>query len=191
MNNAFNLTADHLMTPRLILRPMDRSDEVQVVEWRNSQHIASMSIQTFHSRLTIDDHRQWFSNSRSNRLDYIIELRDEKLPIGSLSFSWKELSDCQRCAELGKYIGDLTRLGKGYASEATARWLKYGFEDIGLSCVIARTRATNAANIKVNRRLGFAEEPWPEHFGDQSPDWIFMRLKKRKLAGRSKTTGSL
>ena len=170
--------ADHLTTARLILRPMNQSDELQVVEWRNSQHVASMSIETSNACLTIHDHRRWFSKSRATRLDYIIELRDEKRPIGSLSFSWKELSDCRRCAELGKYIGDLASLGKGYASEATARWLQYGFEEIGLSCVIARTRATNVANIKVNKRLGFAEERWPVSLGDQSPDWLFMRLKK-------------
>lgn len=170
--------SDFLMTERLLLRPMVRSDELDVVAWRNSPHIASMSIETNHSLLTLEQHREWFSKSRSSRIDYIIEIREEKRAIGSVSFTWRNLSDCRRCGELGKYIGDLEQIGKGYASEATDRWLRYAFEDVGLSCVVSRTRATNLANIKINERFGFEKCQWPNEIGDQLDGWLFMRLDK-------------
>lgn len=175
---AFTPTLKLLKTGRLILRPMVESDALTVVTWRNSQHIASMSMQAAHSDLTVEDHLQWFSQSRSSRLDYILELRVDHRPIGSVSLVWREYPGCHFCGEIGKYIGDQSQLGKGYASEAADCWLQYGFLDIGLDCVIARTRATNTANIKINEKLGFTIEPLPVEFGDQSDDWIFMRLKK-------------
>lgn len=111
-----------LETERLILRPMSEVDARVIVGWRNSEHIATMSIQASNGNLTVEGQLHWFRNSRSSRVDYVIETKDDAQPIGSVSLTWRQMPACVRCGEIGKYIGDPAAFGKGFASEAVARW---------------------------------------------------------------------
>ncbi|MFM7010082.1 MAG: GNAT family N-acetyltransferase, partial [Betaproteobacteria bacterium] len=136
-----------LDTPRLLLRPMTEGDTQTVVNWRNSEHVASMSMKGTNAILTADEHLSWFSKSRGERFDYIIEIKGANIPIGSISLTRCNYPGQKDCWELGKYIGDKSALGKGYATEAALRWVKYAFEDIKIAFIIARTRHDNIANI--------------------------------------------
>jgi len=116
---------------------------------------------------------------KSKKQDYIIELADEQYKaIGSLSFVLVKLTGYGFCCELGKYIGNTKALNKGYATEATRYWLMYGFDYFGLDSVIARTRTTNNANIKINDRLGFKAVDWPIGLDRPSDikEWLFMKI---------------
>ena len=190
MRNKISAPMSMLETERLVLRPMTDADANTVVGWRNSEHVASMSLQTAAGKLSFDEHLAWFSSSRSDRIDYVLERKDKKHPIGSISLTWREFGDYVKTGEMGKYIGDRSALGKGYASEATRRWLRYAFEEIGLECVVSRTRRTNEANIRINQKLGFSIHPWPEEFGPASDEWIFMRLTRPEWLRSRMTVGS-
>ena len=48
--------------------------------------------------------------------------------------------------------------GRGIATEAGARLLAYGFEELGLARIVGVARPENAASIRVLRKLGFAYE---------------------------------
>lgn len=214
------LDAQLLETRRLRLRPMTEADGEIVVSWRNSDHVASMSRTPQREALTVEKHLQWFRHTRADRIDYIIEEKiprsdkhpsketpSEKntfRPIGSLSFTrrkvpgqlLKNCAELKKCAELGKYIGEKTALGKGYGYEATACWLEYGFAVLELDCVIAATLLQNKANIRINKKLGFSEagprreaflfevhpsEPRAEKQSAPngfSREWLFMILKR-------------
>lgn len=172
INNYF----PNLETERLILRPMLESDARLVINWRNSERIATMTRQSFKQELTQEDHLKWFAISRSLRIDYIIVEKETNNPIGSVSFKWMALSDCHKCGELGKYIGETSALGKGFAFEFTKRWIEFGFDELGLDCIIAITRASNAPNIRVNQKLGFKSEPFPSELEPMPSGWLFMRL---------------
>jgi RimJ/RimL family protein N-acetyltransferase len=176
--NLETLKTPILETPRLRLRPMREDDAAMVVRWRNADHVATMSRETTQGTLSIETHLDWLARTRSSRLDYIIEIRDDRQSIGSVSFTRHALEDFDLCAELGKYIGEQQALGKGYAYEAAHRWLEYGFGTLGLECVFARTRRINAANIKINNKLGFWIEDMPVQLGSALDEWIFMRLNR-------------
>lgn len=169
-----------LETSRLILRPMSDIDAPLIVKWRNSKHVASMSLRSREANLTVQEHLAWLSKTRGERVDYLIELKEGHQPIGSLSWVWHQLCESHLCAESGKYIGEPLALGKGYASEAAIRWVQYAFEDIGLDCLIAITRLDNAPNIRLNQNLGFMVQSWPEQLERSSDDWVFMSLKKQE-----------
>ena len=169
-----------IKTSRLVLRPMSEADAPLVVRWRNAQHIASMSIKSVQANLTVKEHLDWFSRTREQRIDYIIELKESLHPIGGLSWVWHQFPDSRPFLEMGKYIGDPSALGKGYAIEATASWLDYAFIKIGVDDLIAITRRDNLPNIKLNRKLGFSVESWPSYFKQMPDDWIFMSLTKAK-----------
>lgn len=59
--------------------------------------------------------------------------------------------------ELGWFLGQ-GYLGKGFATEAAQRSLKFLFHDLGAHKVIVITRDTNHPSIKLAERLGFKKE---------------------------------
>jgi RimJ/RimL family protein N-acetyltransferase len=85
----------------------------------------------------------------------IIEL-DDGTPIGAMAFLDIDLA--QRRAELRKLVGERTARGKGYAEEATALWIKYGVETLGLEKLFVSTLQTHLRNIKLNEAVGFRVE---------------------------------
>lgn len=60
-------------------------------------------------------------------------------------------------AELG-YELSADHWGKGYATEAGAAMLEFGFEELKLHRISARTNAANEASARVLRKLGMREE---------------------------------
>ena len=56
--------------------------------------------------------------------------------------------------ELG-YLIARQMWGKGYATEAAAACLKYGFEELGFSAVVALTDPEHAASQRIVEKLGF------------------------------------
>lgn len=144
-----------LETSRLRLRPMTSHDAHIVVKWRNMPHVADMSATTRHHDLTIAEHLVWFSSTREDRIDYILELKDTSTPIGSLSFSFEPLRHGRWAGVSGRYIGEPGQLGKGYAYEAAQAWLSFGFDTLQFDLIKAVTRSDNLANIAINEKLGF------------------------------------
>lgn len=143
---------DLIRTRNLVLREMRESDARQVVEWRNSDRIASVG-RTSEKRLTVEDHLEWFRGSRQDRTDFIAELAGEARPIGSVSYKW--LRKRVREAELGKYIGSANAVGQGFGKEMSIAWLDYGFRSLGLESVWAVVRSDNERNLALNAFLGF------------------------------------
>jgi RimJ/RimL family protein N-acetyltransferase len=173
-----------LETKRLILRPMTIADAPMVVRWRNSAHVTAMSQESTNSDLTIEQHLRWFTTSRNQRLDYIVLEKAAQKPIGSVSFTWVELSQCSPCAESGRYIGEPNALGNGYGLEAARGWLTFGFEILNLKCVVARTKVENIKNLRINRRLNYQAVAWPSEFGPDAPGFVFMCLRSEDWFSR-------
>lgn len=72
-------------------------------------------------------------------------------------------------AELGYWIGR-PYWGQGYATEAAAAMVSYGFETLGLGTVLAVTLEANPGSVRILLKLGFVERgrstwslpKWPE-----------------------------
>jgi len=76
---------------------------------------------------------------------------------------------------MGKYIGEHSALGKGYAKEMTRAWLGFGFNYCDFCAIAAVTRSDNAANIRINEGMGFmVQRSYTEH----NIEWLYMVLKK-------------
>ena len=85
----------------------------------------------------------------------IITLPDST-PIGSVAFLDHDL--VHRKAELRKMIGDPAHRRKGFATKASALWIRYGIEALGLKKIYVNTLNANIGNIKLNEGLGFKIE---------------------------------
>ena len=162
-----------LTTDRLVLRPMQEDDAGRVVAWRNSPHVSDVS--STQRRFDEATHREWFRSTRAERTDYVVCTKEGMNPIGSFSFKRHLQEADSRVAEMGKYIGEKSALGKGYAKEAGLAWVRFGFEYFHFAVIVAVTRGDNAANIRVNESLGFhlAEEKV-----DRGVRWIKMELTR-------------
>ncbi len=85
----------------------------------------------------------------------IITLPDST-PIGSVAFLDHDV--VHRKAELRKMIGDPEHRRKGFATKASALWIGYGIQTLGLKKVYVNTLNANVGNIRLNEELGFKVE---------------------------------
>jgi RimJ/RimL family protein N-acetyltransferase len=75
----------------------------------------------------------------------------ESVLVGSINLTPEEV---QPAAEVGYYLGAEFQ-GRGYASRAVSRIVRYAFEELGLRSVFAKVTPANAASVGVLERNGF------------------------------------
>ena len=75
-------------------------------------------------------------------------------------------------------LGD--RRGKGIAGEVCRALLRYGFSELGFSCIRADARNDNAASIRLLKKLGFVPvgSCLPEKSGEQGDKTLFILNSK-------------
>lgn len=95
----------------------------------------------------------------------VIEKSSGKI-IGSCGFARRDMEE----AELG-YLFAREKWGKGFATEAASACLKYGFENIGLTKIIALTDIDHVKSQKVLEKIGFA--PRGVEKTDDGDDLVF------------------
>lgn len=105
---------------------------------------------------------------------------------GDAEFMWK--SEEHRHAEIG-YVFNPAYHGRGYATEASAELLRFGFENVGLHRITGRLDGRNAASARVLERLGMRREAqlvqneWVK--GEWSDEVIYAILADEWRATRS------
>jgi Acetyltransferases, including N-acetylases of ribosomal proteins len=65
----------------------------------------------------------------------------------------KEEADGEEYIGIG-YIFNDTHWHKGYAYESAAACVRYAFETLGVTCITAQIRPTNASSVRVAEKLG-------------------------------------
>ena len=84
----------------------------------------------------------------------IVETED--VAIGAVAFL--DIDAEQKRAELRKLIGLPSARGRGFAQEATALWIEYGWRILQLEKIFVSTLQTNLGNIRLNESIGFNVE---------------------------------
>lgn len=105
------------------------------------------------------------------------------LPIEETDTNWDlvvgdELPDCE--VEIG-YLLKKSAWGKGYATEACKRLLKFAFEDTRLREVVAVTSPGNTASQNVLRKSGLIEEGPRRAYASQCPGF---RISRQQWSAR-------
>jgi ribosomal-protein-alanine N-acetyltransferase len=99
------------------------------------------------------------------------------LPVEEEDTNWDlvggtELPDCE--VEIG-YILRQSAWGKGYATEAARRLLKFAFEDSPLEDIVAITDPENTASQRVLEKCGFVYEGLRRAYAAQCPGFRITR----------------
>ena len=67
--------------------------------------------------------------------------------------------------------------GKGYASEASFAWLKYGFEEMNIKNMEAAAHTNNAASNKILQKIGMQ---MTEQYLEDSISWNWYQMENTK-----------
>ena len=136
------------------LRDLVPEDSERLFAWRREPEVNRwMSDQPPE---TLEAHQRWFDGflKDSDRRGWIITSSGR--PAGFLTLGG--LTDCNRRAEWGWYIGDPDARGRGVGRAAQALGLDKAFDTLGLHKVWAEVLADNEAALKAQAAAGFRRE---------------------------------
>ena len=80
--------------------------------------------------------------------------------------------------------------GKGFATEACRRLVRFAFEETPLQEVVATLNDENEASKRVLRKSGLSERGRRTAYGHESPDWRISREEWLALAGGDGARGT-
>jgi RimJ/RimL family protein N-acetyltransferase len=166
-----------LLTDRLCLRPLSRSDRPAIERLADDPDIAHWCSAIPHP-LPRAAASSWIAASfaerqRGEAVTYAIERRLGRQFMGGISLS---LAGDQ--GTIGYWLGR-PHWNRGYATEALRRILTFGFEMFGLGDISAYTMPDNAASLRVQAKAGMIDQGEVDHVdGDmvrhcriQAPSW--------------------
>jgi RimJ/RimL family protein N-acetyltransferase len=161
-----------LRTARLVLRPFVLADAPVVQRLAGDEKVASTTLNIPHpyedgmaERWIEKQAREWEARTS---LVLAVTTGDDGL-VGAVSLA---LTPAHGRAELGYWIG-VPFWNRGYATEAAAALVAYGFDELGLNRVLARHITRNPASGRVISKLGMRPEGvMREHImkGDEPED---------------------
>ncbi|MCH2124361.1 MAG: GNAT family N-acetyltransferase [Pirellulaceae bacterium] len=147
-----------LENERLVLRPFDLEDAVEVQCLAGDLDIASTTVLVPHPYLDgmaeewIVTHHAAFVDRRI--LELAIELRATAELVGAISLT---LNMRDACAELGYWVGK-PYWGNGYCTEAARLIIEFGFHELKLNRVFAKHMTRNPSSGRVLEKLGMQYE---------------------------------
>lgn len=148
-----------LRTARLLLGPFEPGDADELQRLAGAREIADTTLSIPHP-YDRDHALAWIGNQRKESVrgravNFAIRLLPDSSLIGSAAL--RDIDPEHLQAELGFWIGrEWWR--QGYASEAAAVVIHFGFESLGLNRIFAHHMARNPAAGQVLRHVGMQRE---------------------------------
>lgn len=143
-----------LETQRLILRPWEESDIPELVPLIGAREVAVTTLRIPHPYR--EEHAREFirTEAKQNEQRLSIRLRSDGNLCGGVGL---HPSPGHQHAELGYWLG-VPFWGRGYATEAAAAVVRYGFEQLQLHRIFASHFEGNVASQRVLQKLGMRHE---------------------------------
>lgn len=130
---------------------IDRCRADEVLALRNMPHVTAQM--RSRGAVAATDHRRFLDQyDRLDRYDFVLIDTSRDRYVGAFY-----VTHVGATPEIGKYIGDVTYLGKGIAHQATERLVEFCRTRAGLRRLTSMTRRDNLRNVALNARLGFIE----------------------------------
>ena len=146
-----------ITTERLLLRTYTLADAPAMLRLINTREVALNTLRIPYP-YPAEEAERWIANhdERVQKGDHAlaITLRETEELVGTVGLHIKVENDT---AEIGYWIG-IPYWGKGYATEAAAAMLRYGFENLPLNRVFAMHFGRNAASGRVLQKIGMRHE---------------------------------
>lgn len=148
-----------ILTARLVLGTFESDDAIELQRMAGAREIADTTVSIPHP-YALDHALAWIGNQRRESVrgratNFAIRLLPGSPLIGSASL--RDIDHEHLQAELGFWIGR-EWWGQGYASEASAAVIRFGFETLGLNRICAHHMARNPAAGQVLLHVGMQRE---------------------------------
>lgn len=144
-----------LSTQRLLLRPLEMSDDEAVFSLRADKHVNKYLENYAHS--SIGETREFIQRihagiAANESIFWVICLKDDPRLIGSICL-WNLVKE-EFKAEVG-YVLNPVFQGRGYMQEALTKVIEYGFQEMRLQTIEAITHRNNKASIRLLEKNHF------------------------------------
>jgi RimJ/RimL family protein N-acetyltransferase len=152
------LTYPRLETERLLLRPFERADAPEVERLCSEREIAATTLNVPYpyprgaARDWIATHRATFE--RGEGVSLAAARKEDGALTGTIGM---RIEPEHGRAEIGYWIGR-EYWGNGYATEAAAAVVRYGFGELGLNRIFAFHFSHNPASGRVLQKIGMTHE---------------------------------
>ena len=172
-----------LRTQRLVLRPFTLADAPRVQKLAGEREVALNTLTIPHP-YPDGAAEEWIRSHELKEGEVGFAIDDGQL-VGAIGLKVKRDDDI---AELGYWIG-VPYWGLGYASEAAAEVIRYGFEELQLNKIYAAHFTRNLASGRVMQKLGMCYEgtlrqhhkKWGEYVDEDV--YGILREEWKKLTG--------
>jgi len=148
-----------LMTgEKVYLRPLGRDDLNETyLGWLNDPEVTRYleARLSSYNKSKLEDYYDHFEGAPDIRFLAVVE-KNSNLHIGNVKL--EPINWVHRTTVFGILIGDKSKWGKGYGTEATRLAVEYAFEHLNLRKVSLGVVTTNIAAVKTYEKLGFVTE---------------------------------
>lgn len=152
-----------MVSPRLLLRPLRRSDAPAVHAYQSREDVCRYipygprTLAEVEQRLSSENGTRSVLDEPGQALLLAAVRRTDDVLVGDVMLRW--VSAEHSTGEVG-YVIAPAHQGNGYATEATIALLRLGFEGLGLHRIVARVDARNGASAAVLRKSGMRQEAY-------------------------------
>ena len=143
---------------KVYLRPLERGDLNETyLGWLNDPEV-NRYLEAGLSSHTMSSLEQYYDQitGTSNTQFMAVVVNDSDLHIGNVKL--EPINWDHGTAVFGIMIGDKSKWGQGYGTEATRLAIEYAFEQLDLRKVSLGVVISNTAAVKTYQRLGFVTE---------------------------------
>ncbi len=142
-----------LIGKKCYLSPITVEDAEQYCEWLNDFEIAS-NLLIFNQQLNLEKERSILQDMIKNnsQIFAIVDLETDKL-LGNCSIF--RITERNRKAEVGIFIGDKNDWSKGYGTEALTLLIDYGFNILNLNNIMLEVFSFNKRAFRSYKKIGF------------------------------------
>lgn len=173
------------MHEQCLVRPVAEHDLPIILGWRNDP--AVRQVMRSQHEISLDEHRNWFAQARSDPERHLLMVCDPHGPIG-----FAQLQGVTRggTAQWGFYVRPGSPRGSGRKLGGAV--LDHAFGELGLHTVWGEVAPGNQASIGLHRALGFRQEGMLGqggratgedramlYFELQSGEWLARRSERR------------
>ena len=138
---------------RIYLSPISLEDAERYAAWLNDFSVTRF-LTLASAQVTLQGEREALVNLSKEQTYAIVERGKDEL-LGNCGLF--AIDAVHRSAEVGIFIGDEARRGKGYGTEALRLLCDYGFNVLNLRSIRLRTYAFNERALASYRKAGFKD----------------------------------
>ncbi|MEZ4671762.1 MAG: GNAT family protein [Anaerolineae bacterium] len=161
-----------LETDRLLLRPFQRKDAAVVQRILTHPQVVATLLDSPHP-VEIPDAKLWIRleqalRRRGERFGFGVVLKEEKRLIGGIDI---ELQTEHKRGDIAYWLHP-EFWGRGLVTEAAARVLIYGFEELQLHRIYAQCMQSNSASARVLEKIGLVREAVLRQHHLKDGEWV-------------------